>query len=73
MDISTGAFREVIRERGCYVGGDWSPDDRFLFTTWGYPDSPTELVNLPVDGGSPTDSSLDMNQAGTETGTVTLP
>ncbi len=62
--IGTGPFREVIRARGHYLGGDRSPDDRFLFTTWGYHDRPTELLKIPVEGGSPTKTALSANYSG---------
>jgi hypothetical protein len=64
VDAGTGALREAIRARGHYLGGDWSPDDRFLITTWGYHDTPTELVKLPVEGGPPTKTVLPAHYRG---------
>jgi Tol biopolymer transport system component len=68
VDVGTGKLQEVARTPGNYLGGDWSPDDRFLLTTWcagGYDsDLPTELVRLPMEGGSPVRTPLGAHYIG---------
>lgn len=68
VDLATGRFQEIVRAPGNYLGGDWSPDDRFLLTTWCagryHSDMSTELVKLPVDGGPPSRTALDGHYIG---------
>jgi len=63
VDLGAGKFQQVVRAPGNYLGGDWSPDDRFLLTTWCeageyHSDTPTELVKLPAQGGLPTGTAV---------------
>jgi Tol biopolymer transport system component len=64
LELGAGEVRELIRTAGSYWGGDWSPDDRFLLTTVGYRDSPTELVKLSMDGGAPVKTQLPAHYRG---------
>lgn len=53
VDLASGQSKAVVKRRGVFFGGDWSPDGRYLFTTFGEPDGVTELYRIPLDGGSP--------------------
>lgn len=68
VQMETGRFRELIRTPGTYLGGDWSPDGKFIFSTW-VPGSwnsgePAELVRLPTSGGAPDRTALGANYVG---------
>jgi Tol biopolymer transport system component len=53
VDLATGRSRAIVERRGVFFGGDWSPDGRYLFTTFGEPDGVAELYRIPADGSSP--------------------
>lgn len=62
VDVGAGRIQRIISSGGYYHGGDWSPDDRFLFMTWGK--GPTTLVKLPVEGGTPVKTALPADYRG---------
>jgi hypothetical protein len=53
VNLLTGESKTLLEKRGIFFGGDWSPDSRFLYTTFGAQEGPTEFHRIPMEGGEP--------------------
>lgn len=53
VDLASGNNRILYQKTGNFFGGDWSPDGRYLYTTFGVSDRTTELIRIPLDGSQP--------------------
>lgn len=66
IDTGSGSEKTLISSPWSHSAGDWSPDDRYLYWTWGTGVRDSQFIRMPAEGGDPLRVDLKGNYVGVE-------